>query len=150
MRSFKVMGRTEIIRWRIRGLWAVLALMLVYMVVVGETGGDSRVMTPLARSVSSVIFFGGMGYVIWRIVHNKRLLKSRELMREQLRRERDELTLYLHDKSGGTVMDVMLLALLFATTTAGLFSNEAFYATFALLVFALALKGGTYLYWRGR
>ena len=30
MRSFKVMGRTEIIRWRIRGLWAVLALMLVY------------------------------------------------------------------------------------------------------------------------
>lgn len=38
---------------RVRLLWALLAAMLVYMVVVAELGGgDSRIMTPLADGAS--------------------------------------------------------------------------------------------------
>ena len=56
MKKYKEWTYTDKIRWRIRALWALLACMLVYMVLVGVLGGgDSRVMTPLARLVSRVI-----------------------------------------------------------------------------------------------
>ena len=81
----KELGYAEKMKWRIRALWMALALMLVYMVVVAELGGgDSRMMTNLANMVSDIIFFGGIIFLISRIVHNKKLLKDRALLREQL------------------------------------------------------------------
>ncbi len=135
------------LRRRVRILWCVAALMLVYMVVVGETGGDSRVMSRLAQIVSRVIFFGGLAWVAVAIVRTKRLLKSRAALRESQLRELDERNRYLHDKSGGAVMDVMLLALLFTTLTASLYNMPAFYTALALLAAAVLLKGGTYLHY---
>ena len=120
-------------------------LMLAYMVLVAEMGGgDSRKMTDLASAVSRLLFFGGFGVVVSRIVHNKRLLRDRARLREQQMREQDERNQYLHDKSGGAALDILLVLLLFATVTAALFSMAAFSAVFPLLLAALAIKGGLY------
>ena len=135
------------LRRRVGILWGVLALMLVYMVVVGETGGDSRIMSRLAQIVSRVIFFGGLIWVAAAIVRTNKLLKCRAAMRESQLRELDERNRYLHDKSGGAVMDMMLLALLFTTLTASLYNMPAFYTAFALLAAAVLLKGGAYLHY---
>lgn len=148
MKKFKELSYSEKIRCRIRILWLVLISMLVYMVVIGETGGgDSRVMTTLADDVSRTIFFGGMFHVICRIVHNHKLLKNRLLLKEQMKNEQDERNQYLHDKSGGLVMDVLLICLLFVTLTTSLFNMAAFYTSLAILVVAILLKLLTYLFY---
>ena len=139
MRNCKRMPYAQIIRWRIRVSYALLVLMLAYMV-----GGDSRRMTDLASAVSRLLFFGGFGVVVSRIVHNKRLLRDRARLREQQMREQDERNQYLHDKSGGAALDILLVLLLFATVTAALFSMAAFSAVFPLLLAALAIKAGLY------
>lgn len=132
---------SDIIRWRIRGLYLLLFLMLIYMVIIGELNlGDSRMMTDLAETISRVIFFGGMLWVIHKIVHNKRLLRDARSLKEELIRERDERNQYLHDKSGGLVWDILFICLLFATLTASLTNMPAFYTAFSLLCIAILLK----------
>lgn len=149
MKTCKSLSYTAQIRWRIRGLWLLLLLMLVYMVVVGELGlGDSRMMTPLAKTASRVLFFGGIGWVVWRLVHNKRLLRDAQLLREQRLREQDERNRYLYDKSGGIVWDVLFVLLWFCTLTLSLIHMPMFYILFALLCCAVALKLGTWLFYR--
>ena len=132
---------SDIVRRRIRGLYLLLFLMLVYMVVVGELSlGDSRMMTDLAETISRIIFFGGMIWVIHKIVRNKRLLKDARSLKDELIRERDERNQYLHDKSGGIVWDILFICLLFATLTASLTNMPAFYTAFSLLCIAFLLK----------
>lgn len=115
------------------------------MVVVAELGGgDSRTMSDLASSMSRILFFGGMIAVGVRIHHNRKLLRDAALRKEQFVRERDERNRFLHDKSGGAVLDVLLLCIWFVTVTCALFDNAAFLASFAILVTALALKGAAY------
>lgn len=137
--------------WRNRCLWVLLVLMLVYMVVIGELGlGDSREMNRLAEIVSRVIFFGGMLWVISKIVRNRRMLADKRQMKEQLLWEQDERNRRLHEKTGGLVWDAMLVCLLFATLTASLTDMAAFHTALSLLAAALALKLGAYLYYRYR
>jgi len=69
-------------------------------------------MTPLADKFSRIVFFGGLGYVIGRICKNKQLLRSRQLLQQQMKAELDERNQYLHDKSGGIVADILLAILL--------------------------------------
>lgn len=139
---------TKKIRWRIRALWALLAGMLVYMFVIGELGGgDSRIMTPLAGRFSRIVFFGGLVYVVWRIRQNKKLLRSRQLLQQQMKAELDERNQYLHDKSGGIVADILLAILLFVTLTASMFDMAAFYTVFSVLAAAILLKGAAYWFY---
>lgn len=146
MRNCKDMDYGTQIKWRIRILYLLLIAMLAYMVAIGELGGgDSRIMTRLANMFSRIVFFGGMVYVISRIAHNKKLLRNRLLRKEQMLEETDERNRYLHDKSGGIVMDILLACLLFITLTASLFDMTAFYVSFAILGVALVLKAGAYL-----
>lgn len=136
----------QTIRWRIRVLWLVLAALVVYMIVgAAFGGGDSRVITRFGDMVGDILLFGGMVYVICRIIRNKRLLKHREEMKEQQRQELDERNRYLHEKSGGVVMDILLIALMAATMTAAYFNTVAFYTAFSLLMFALLVKLAAYL-----
>ena len=131
--------------WWVRG---IVALMFIYMIVVGETGGgDSRMQTQLAAQVSRLLFFGSgiaLCVYLWKL---KRLLKDRLLRKQQLLKENDERNQMIYDKSGGWVMNAVLVMLLFATTTASLYSMPAFYACYPLLLAAAALKGGAYLYY---
>lgn len=151
MTRFDQLPFSEKIRWRIRGLQLTLALMLVYMVVVAELGGgDSRMMTRLAGVFTRVVFFGGMGYVIFRIIRNKKLLQNRSALQAQHLHEYDERTQFLHDKTGGFVLDVLLAVMLFVTLTAAQFSMAAFYTALSILVSAIVLKVGTYGYFSRR
>ena len=146
MRSCKDMDYGTKIKWRIRILYLLLIAMLAYMVAIVELGGgDSRIMTDLASQFSRIVFFGGMIYVVSRIVHNKKLLGNRLLRKEQMLEEADERNRYLHDKSGGIVLDILLACLLFITLTASLFDMTAFYMSLAILAIAVVLKAGAYL-----
>ena len=136
------------IKLRIRILWFVFILMLAYMVIISELGGgDSRIMTPLAESVSRIIFFGGLIFVCYRIYFNKKLLENRLLLKEKFLVEQDERNQYLHDKSGGVVVDVLMILLLFSTVTTALFDMVAFYVSLSVLITTVLLKGGSYLYY---
>lgn len=151
MKNFDRLSYSEKIKWRIRILWITLIAMLIYIVIVGETGGgDSRIMTDLADAVSRVIIFGGIIYIAARIAHNKKLLKNRALLKDQLLKEKDERNQYLHDKSGGDVVDILLIVLLFITATAALYNMAAFYVSFSILVAAILLKAGAYLFYSSR
>lgn len=70
MKNFKPRTYTQKIQLRIKMSYFLLVLMLIYMVVMGELGGDSRVMTDLANTISDFIFLGGIIYTTTRIVHN--------------------------------------------------------------------------------
>ncbi|MBR6571575.1 MAG: hypothetical protein IKK75_14090 [Clostridia bacterium] len=132
---------SERIRWRVRGLWLLLLLMLVYMVVIGELGlGDSRMMTSFAEQFSRICFFGGMIWVICKIHQNQKLLQNQYLLKEKKKEEQDERNQYLHDKSGGMVWDILLICLLFITLTASLSNMAAFYTSFAILCLMVLLK----------
>lgn len=151
MKNFEKSSYTEKIKWRIRFSWMILVAMLIYMFIVAETGGgDSRIMTDLANTASGIIFFGGMIYVIVRIVHNKKILKNRLLMKEQMKLEQDERNQYLHDKSGGTVLDILLVFLLFVTVTTALYNMTAFHISISILAFTIFLKMGTYVFYSYR
>ncbi len=148
MKIFKKRTFTEKIRLRIFGLWCLAAAMLVYMIVVGEMGlGDSRVISRFADTAGTLIFFGGLGWVVSKIIRNKKLLKSTQMLREQLRQETDERNRYLHDKSGGIVWDALFILLLFITMTASLVNMPAFYTSFAVLAAAVGLKIAAYLFY---
>ena len=151
MKNSEKLSYADKIKWRIRFSWMILVALLVYMIIVGETGGgDSRIMTDLADTASRVIFFGGMIYVIVRIVHNKKILKNRLLLKEQMELEQDERNQYLHDKSGGTVLDILMVFLLFVTVTASLYNMTAFHISMVILSFTIFLKVGTYLFYSYR
>ena len=146
MKRIRDMSRRDRVRWKVRLLWLLIVGMLVYMVVVAETGGgDSRIQTRLASSFGSLTFFGSLGVAIWRLVHNRRLLRNRLLMRQEAARERDERERYLHDKSGGLVVDVLLVCLLFMAMTAAMYNMPAFYTAWAALLLTAALKGLAWL-----
>ena len=148
MKNYKTQNYSEKTRWRIRISWMILILMIIYMIVVAELGGgDSRIVTDLADMVGDIIFFGGIIYVISRIIHNRKLLKNRMLLKEQHLSEQDERNQYLHDKSGGTVMDILMLILLLVTVTASLFNMAAFYTALTILIAAVLLKTGSYLFY---
>ena len=136
------------IKLRIRVLWIIFVLMLAYMVIISELGGgDSRIMTPLAESVSRIIFFGGLIFVCYRIYFNKKLLENKLLLKEKFLDEQDERNQYLHDKSGGIVVDVLMILLLFSTVTTALFDMIAFYVSLSVLITTVLLKVGSYLYY---
>ena len=141
-------GFEKTLRLRIWRTRAVLALMVVYMIVVGETGGgDSRMQTRLAEDVSRLLFFGSGAALCVYLFRLHRLRRDRLLRKEQQIRESDERNQMIYDKSGGWVMNAVLVMLLFATTTASMYSMPAFYACYPLLLAAALLKGGAYLYY---
>ncbi len=146
MRMFDGVSYVQRVRWRIRGLWLVVLGMLIYMVVVGETGGgDSRTMTQLAQTVSRLIFFGGLIYILVQINRYKKLLSSPALLRGQRMLEQDERRMWLHDKSGGIVVDLLLVVLLFSTLTAALYHQVLFFFSLFLLLLTVILKGAVWL-----
>lgn len=137
---------TKMIRWRIRLLWLALAGMLVFMVLIGETGArSSLLMSDFTAKTSNALYWGGMIYIIYRIVVNKKLLHDRNRLKEQQHRERDEFHQHLHRMSGGWVMDLYLTLCWITAIVTSCYSNEAFYAAFGLLTAAVLIKGFAYI-----
>lgn len=150
MRKYKQLNYTKKINLRIKMSYVLLVLMLIYMVIMGELGGDSRIMTNLANFISDCIFFGGIIYIIARIAHNKKLLKNRILLKEQLQTEQDERNQYIHDKSGGLAVDLLLIMELFVTMTTALLNMPAFYTSLVILLVTLFLKAGLYFFYSAK
>ena len=131
----------EIIRCRIRLLWLALIGMLIFMVAIGEMGlHSSRVVTGFAYTGGSLLYWAGLCCIIGRIVINCKLLKDRQRLKEQQRREWDERNRHLHRMSGGWVMNAMLTLCYIAAVAASCWSNETFYVAFGLLMGAALLK----------
>lgn len=150
MKTYKSLSFSAKIRWRNRFLLLLLLFMLAYMILIGELDfGDSRIMSDLASTVSRIIFFGGMIWVLFKIAKNKKTLRNRLLLQEKLKEEFDEHNQYLYDKSGGIVWDLMLACLLFATLTTALINMPAFYTALSLLLAAVLFKLAAYLFYRG-
>ena len=148
MKSYKSCSFSDQIRWRIRGLWCLLVLMLVYMVVTAELGwGDTRIMTDLAEVFGNLSFFGGLAWVGWKIRWNRRLLNNPWKLKEQAILEKDERNRCLRDKSGGIVWDILFVCLLFVTQVAAGFHMAVFYTVFILLCIAVFLKVTVCLYY---
>ena len=142
----KVDSYIKKVKVRIVLLWIALILLLVYMIFVGETnGGDSRIQTDLANFVGDICFFGGLLYIAYRIWYYKGLLKSDYKLKRELLDEQDERNKYLYDKSGGIVMDILLIVLIFATMTASMYHMLLFYVLLGVLLIAIFLKIGTFL-----
>ena len=140
----------KIIRRRIALWWCVIIALLAWMIIVGETGGDSRMMTDLAERMGRILYFGGMIYAACRIRWNRKLLADGLLLKEQAIRERDEYNRAQHLHSGGIALDTVLIVLYLATMTAAFYSMPAFYMAYGLLLTAAVVKGGLYLaYVRG-
>ena len=146
MRKILNMPHRDKVRWKVRLLWLLIILMLAYMIVVSETGGgDSRLLPRKVLTFGNMAFFASLGVVIWRLVHNKRLLNDKLLMKQDATKNRDERRQYLHDKSGGLVVDVLLVCLLFMAMTAAMYNASAFYVAYAALLLTAALKAGIWL-----
>ena len=145
MKPWNQQSYTDKIKGRIRILWLLIIAMLIYMVVMGEIGGDARKMSNFASIASRIIFFGGLIYVICRMIYWKKLLKNSLLLKEQMLLEQDERNQYLHDKSGGIVFDILFFLLLFITVTTALLNMPAFYVSVTILIAAIILKMTVYL-----
>lgn len=149
MKTYNQLSFSEKIKWRNRALGVQLVLMLLYMVLVGELGlGDSRMMSTLADDVSRLIFFGGMIWIVYKIILNRKLLKNRQMLKDKLKNEQDERRHYLHDKSGGMVWDILFVCLLFITLTTSLINMPAFYTALVILLLSIVLKVATYLMYK--
>ena len=130
---------------RNRLLILVLVLMVIYNVVLGTIGlADSRKMTQLAEVTARVIYFGGMIWIVVRIMKNRKLLQSKELLREKLLEEKDEMNRMLYLESGGLVWDIIFVCQLFITLTASVMNMAAFYSSFISLVVIIAVKLGCF------
>lgn len=63
---------------------AVLALLLAFMVLVGEKGLiDSRSTTGLSQLSYKALYFGGVIYTIYKIHYNRSLIKNKEKLRQE-------------------------------------------------------------------
>jgi hypothetical protein len=119
------------------------------MVFITEMGGgDSRIMTQTAQNVSRLLFFGGLLYIIYRIKVNNKLLNNIQLLKEQMKNEQDERNQHLYDKSGGVVVNILLMILLFTTFTASLFNMPAFYLSLSILLIIVVLKSTAYYFYK--
>lgn len=141
MKTFKKLSFSEKIQRRNRLLIFLEILMFVYMIVVGELGlGDSRYMSDLADLVSRVIFFCGMIYIFIKIRRNNKLLKNRELLKQQYQLEHEEMRRVIHEKSGGIVWDIVLICQLFITLTTSLTNMASFYSALITLTVMIIAK----------
>ena len=150
MKTYEDHPFSEVVRRRNRILTAVLLLMVIYMIVVGELGlGDSRMMNRAAEMVSRGIFFGGIIWIAVRIAQNRKMLRDRSLLKEKLLAEKEEMRHAAHEKSGGAVWDAVCICQLFVTLTASLMNMAAFGSACVTLGVLLMAKGiRLLLFWK--
>lgn len=148
MKRYNECTYPEKLRRRMIGWSVMLALHIIYLIVLSELGGgDSRVQTNGMHAVMVIIGFGGIGWMGWKINHLRKLLKNPYLRKQNRLNEQDERNRWLHDKSGGDVWDIQFIGLLIVTLTASMFSPSAFHAVLPLLLLAVAVKIGSYVWY---
>ncbi len=139
------MSYVQTLRWRVWALWAQLAVMVAYLVLVTELEAlGILLVTDAADLFSRVLPLAAIVYFLVRIFLDKRQLRA-QVSRLEQHREPELDSRVLHDKSGGVVMDIVLFGLLLASLITALVSLSAFCTAFFLLLFALLVKLAAYL-----
>lgn len=134
-------------------LWALLALSVAYMVSISEVLPrftdvlDSRTWTQDMLSMQKVLFIW-QGYAIWRIVHNRRLMRDALRLRDEMVRAEDERTAAIKGMAGRRFAFIACALLSAAAITATFIDVKVFYTLYLTLLGALALWGILYLYYR--
>ena len=135
-------------------LWVGLILMLIAMVLVGEGSGtillSGREQTSLAKDVTRMVYFGGLVFVIVRLCHYRNLRKNRLRMEEETLQYYDERRQLIHEKSGGLLVDILLIALMAAVFLLGFVNMAAFETALGVLLVTAGLKIGFYQYYKRR
>ncbi|MFR8088133.1 MAG: hypothetical protein ACLU6B_06485 [Lachnospirales bacterium] len=127
------------IRLRIGCIIVFLAVMIFFMVLSGELGwGDSRYMTSLMRTYSSLAFFGCLIYLIVCLTRYRKLLHNRALMEESKIYEQDEREQMIHDKSGGILADWGIPCIMIANWFAAMLAAPQVFYTLTIILIALA------------
>lgn len=129
--------------------WAMIALLLVAMVVIGELDMplDSRTMDQTAQGASRLIFFGTLIWLIVRIARAKRLLRRKLDRREWQIIEEDERRTAIRQQSSALAMDALLVLLLAAIFVLAFVDMAAFYTAYWILLAAAALRGAAVWYY---
>ena len=139
------MSYVQALRWRVWALWAQLAVMVAYLVLVTELEAlGILLVTDAADLFSRVLPLAAIVYFLVRIFLDKRQLRA-QVSRLEQHQEPELRARFLHEKSGGVVMDIVLFGLLLASLITALVSLSAFCTAFFLLLFALLVKLAAYL-----
>lgn len=134
-------------------LWALLALSVAYILLVGEflprvmDVMDSRDWTQDMLSMQKVLFIW-QGYAIWRIAHNRGLMRDALRLRDEMVKSDDERMAAIKGMAGRRFAFLSCALLSVAAITATFIDAVMFYTLYAALLCALALWLLTYLYYR--
>lgn len=139
---------TQKIKKRIHILWLVLIALLILMIAIGEIGIiDSRYTTNMSEIAYKFIYFGSLVYVIYKINYNKKILKNSQKLKEEKIRELDERTQWVYEKSGGIIVDIIILGLTLFTWTLAFIDIFAFNTSIIILFFVVIVKIVSYFYY---
>lgn len=134
------------IKKRIAIYSALLVLIFAYIFVIGKMGlCNNRKMSDTAGMAIMAIIFGGVLFVVIKLVYNRRLLKNTFKISLEFRKELCKRDKLLYEKSGGVVFEILLYFLLFVTGTAALINEAAFRVSFLVLIVSIVLKVVTYM-----
>ena len=134
------------IKKRIAIYSALLVLIFAYIFVIGKMGlCNNRKMSETAGMAIMAIIFGGVLFVVIKLVYNRRLLKNTFKISLEFRKELRKRDKLLYEKSGGVVFEILLYFLLFVTGTAALINEAAFRVSFLVLTVSIVLKVVTYM-----
>ena len=132
---------SQVVKRRIYLLWAVLALLLAFMVLVGEKGLiDSRYTTGLSQLSYKALYFGGVIYTIYKIHYNRSLLKNKEKLRQEKILALDERTQWVHEKAAGRLWIIFLLCLAAAACALSFVDISAFNTAVSYFIFCRSFK----------
>lgn len=139
---------TQKIKNRIYILWLALIALLILMITIGEVGIiDSRYTTQMSEIAYKLIYFGSLVYVIYKINYNKKLLKNSQKLKEEKIRELDERTQWVYEKSGGIIVDIIILGLTLFTWSLAFIDIFAFNTSVIILFFIVLVKIASYFYY---
>lgn len=127
---------------------AFLSIILFVLIVSLNGGGDSRFLPNYVLQFSSLTIITSLFYLLYRIRVYSSLLKDRFALQQTMYKEKDEYTVFLHDKSGGDVWTVIFVLSTIISVLTGEYSKEAFFASIATTYCILIVKIIFYIYYR--
>ena len=127
---------------------AFLSIILFVLIVSLNGGGDSRFLPNYVLQFSSLTIITSLFYLLYRIRVYSSLLKDRFALQQTMYKEKDEYTVFLHDKSGGDVWTVIFVLSTIISVLTGEYSKEAFFASITTTYCILIVKVIFYIYYR--
>lgn len=128
-------------------LGIVLVLSVALIVFLGETDWlDSRDWTRAAAGTQKLLFVW-QGWMIWRIVRNRRLLREPGEMKQYMVEKNDERRAAICGQAGRRFATIFMAAMSIASAIATMYNMTVFYTLYFTMLAALMLWGTLYLWY---